>query len=161
MNDWTNFRKTEYSYDEAGNLTLGGHYKWDSELNYWTGDWKREYSFDEAGNQTIYVSFNWDSEANNWVVSSKSFYYYSSSTGIYQKANDKIVLFPNPTSGIINTIGLTQPANIKIYNLQGQLLNSYYQVNNNTITLSDLHSGVYIMNLMVGDEIVVKKIVKE
>ena len=39
-----------------------------------------------------------------------------------------IILFPNPTSGIINITGLNEPAEVKIYSIQGQLLKSEQQV---------------------------------
>jgi hypothetical protein len=80
--------------------------------------------------------------------------------------NNKIIFerniqnFPNPTSGIINITGLNEPANIKIFNPQGQLLKSYNQVNN-IIDLANLNKGVYVLNLMVGEKRVVRKIVKE
>jgi len=73
---------------------------------------------------------------------------------------EDISIFPNPTSGTINITGLTQPATIKIYNLQGQLVKSFYQVQK-YIDLTDLDKGVYILNLEFEDQRVVRKVVKE
>jgi hypothetical protein len=69
-----------------------------------------------------------------------------------------LAIFPNPTSGIVNITGLTQPAEVKIYSLQGQLLKSLRQVQSG-INVSDLSSGVYIIHLTSGGDITVRKLV--
>ncbi len=71
-----------------------------------------------------------------------------------------ISIFPNPTLGVINITGLTAPAKIKIYNLQGQLLKSFQQ-DQNTIDISDLQPGVYFLNLTTEDKTLVRKVVRE
>ena len=86
--------------------------------------------------------------------------YSYDAAGVEQFFNDDIVLFPNPSEGIINITGLTQPAVVKIYSIQGQLLKSFKQVEN-TIDILDLKPGIYILNLREGNQILVRKVVKE
>jgi len=69
-------------------------------------------------------------------------------------------IFPNPTSGIINISGLSEPAELKVYSIQGQLLKSAAQVQN-TVDISDLPAGVYFLNISTGDKTFLKKITKE
>ena len=71
----------------------------------------------------------------------------------------EVRIFPNPTSGIINTTGLSQSAEVKLYSIQGQLLKSEYQIIN-TVDISDLPTGVYFLNLKSGDTVVKRTIVK-
>jgi hypothetical protein len=71
-----------------------------------------------------------------------------------------INIFPNPSSGIINITGLTQSTEVKIYTIQGQLVLSKHHVQNQ-MDISDLDQGIYIVNLIIGEEVVVKKVVKE
>ena len=71
-----------------------------------------------------------------------------------------INIFPNPTSGHINIRGLNQAANVSICNTQGKLLKSYEEVNN-SIDISDLKPGIYILVLKAEGQSLVRKIVKE
>jgi len=82
------------------------------------------------------------------------------STGIKQLSNGHLVLFPNPSSGLINISGITQAAEVKIYSIQGKLLKSLHQVETR-IDISDLPTGVYFLNLKSGDTVLRKSIVKK
>ena len=73
---------------------------------------------------------------------------------------DEICAFPNPTSDIITITGLTEPVQVKIYSIQGQLVKSANQVQN-TIDVSDLVEGIYILNLTSNKGRIVRKIVVE
>ena len=76
----------------------------------------------------------------------------SSSTGIKQILDDDIILFPNPTSDIINITGLTQPSEVKLYSVQGRLVKSINQVES-SIDISDLPTGIHILNLTSGKDV--------
>ncbi|MFC2121312.1 kelch repeat-containing protein [Bacteroidota bacterium] len=70
----------------------------------------------------------------------------------------KINLYPNPTNSIINITGLTKPAEVKIYSIQGKLLKTETQVEN-TIDISELPAGIYFLKLLIGNNTQVKKTV--
>jgi hypothetical protein len=162
-NDWVGSEKWELGYDEAGNQILKVINFWDAELNDWVYSLvmlrgiKEEYEYNLNGNQTLWVLYEWDSESNDWALSFKEFYYYSTSTGIEQITVNDLTIFPNPTSGTINITGLTHPAEVKIYSIQGQLLKSDFQVES-IIDVSDLVEGIYILNLTTYKDRLVKKI---
>ncbi len=161
LNDWVKYRRYEYSYDEAGNRILDTRYDWDSELNNWVEYRKYEYSYDEVGNKTLYARYGWDSDLDDWLLNQKSFYYYSELYEVFDQLPDiEIILYPNPTSGIINIVGLTELAEVKLYSIQGQLMKSIMQVAY-TIDISDLIPGIYILNLQAQDQILVWKVMKE
>ena len=74
-------------------------------------------------------------------------------------------LYPNPTQDNIQiSCGTTTPSDIALFDLNGKLL---LQVNpsdlNQTtiISLADLPNGIYVARIMLGEEVVSKKIVKE
>ncbi len=73
---------------------------------------------------------------------------------------DNVNIFPNPTSGIINIIGLAEPAEVRVYSIQGQLMKKFSQIEN-TIDVSDLKSGIYILQLSSKGGNLVRRIVKE
>ncbi len=74
--------------------------------------------------------------------------------------NETVIIYPNPTAGIINLKDFKNPADIKIYGTNGQLLKSFQEVNNK-IDFSDLPTGVYILKFISDDKTVIWKVVKE
>jgi hypothetical protein len=101
--------------------------------------------------------YTWVDGLGSWNLVDRSHYYYqSSSSEVITVADGTQRIFPNPTSGILNIDGLTGPARVKVYSLQGQLLKAIEQVKN-TIDISDLPAGVYILNLATGNKIPLRK----
>jgi len=87
----------------------------------------------------------------------------SDCTNLREKEN-KIVLFPNPTTGyfIINGIENTNFNRIEIVNIQGQkLFFSQFAENNYEINISSFEKGIYFIKIISDDEVVVKRIIKE
>jgi len=68
-------------------------------------------------------------------------------------------IYPNPTSGTIYITGLTRPVDARIFSIQGKLLKSDNLIDRR-IDISDLPSGAYLGNIISGDKIVKKTIVK-
>lgn len=68
-----------------------------------------------------------------------------------------LVLYPNPTSGILNAS--TQMEEISVYNLIGEKLMK--STNLNTIDLSNLANGIYLLNAENKGENSIQKIVKK
>jgi hypothetical protein len=79
--------------------------------------------------------------------------------------NGNVLVSPNPTNGILNISFSTIPQNTKIelYNSIGALvLAETMTIKNNTISVSDLSSGIYFLKVLEGNKVVaVKKVVKE
>lgn len=123
-----------------------------------------ENTYDDHHNLIEQIDYRW--EGNDWVLRHQFFHEWelNNSLGINpdnQLTEDKnhLLFFPNLTAGVINITGLTQSAEIKIYSNQGQLLKSEQQAVN-TIDISDLPVGVYLMTIISGGEVVTKAIVK-
>ena len=78
--------------------------------------------------------------------------------------NEFIKIFPNPTSDIINihTLNPTEDINVEIFNLTGQLVYSvgYINFDSNSIDLSNLNTGVYIIFIRVPDKSKEFKLIK-
>jgi len=150
----------EYDYDSTGSLIL---YKksfctLDDEI--WHQITKKTYSCDASGDRLLKLVFDWDSIANQWELYSESDYYYSSlGTGIEYAQHEDVRIYPKPTSNIINITGLTQPAELKLYSIQGRLVKTESQVES-SVDISDLPAGVYILNLISGNQVLRKRIVK-
>lgn len=68
----------------------------------------------------------------------------------------KVVLFPNPTSGVLN-IGNENLEKIVVYDISGKVVSQFEP--NPQIDLSNLSKGIYIIKLFSNKEIIVDKIV--
>lgn len=158
---WLKDSKTERYFDLSQNKASEEFYKWNTVNARWTGIDKSAWEFDTDSDLVVYSDFDWKIESEIWNLETKSFYYYQSSSSdpsLFVK-ND-ILIYPNPNSGIINISGLSQPAEIKVFSIQGILLKTFTQVENR-IDVSELPVGIYIMNLENEEIRVVKRIVVE
>ncbi len=79
-------------------------------------------------------------------------------TGI-EELNFQVHIFPNPTKDRVQFSGVTASSYV-LYSLSGKQLKAG-QVKNREVSLHELPQGVYLLQLQVGEETVVKRIIKE
>lgn len=89
--------------------------------------------FDIYSSATSYVSFD-----------PKTLGLVSSSSDITRV--QKLKLYPNPTSGIVNIQNLINPSSINIYNSAGVKLKSYENITEQ-LDITDLPSGMYFLDI--------------
>jgi len=155
---WIGEYKDDYSYDESGNLTM--HTKYSQRDSEWVGRSKIETSYDLDGHITLVVEYSGTSSYNDWELRTKNYYYYSSrATSRDDKLLDRISFFLTPPQTSSNITGLSRPAEIKLYSIQGQLVKSILQVES-IIDISDLATGVYILNVTSEEQVLRERIVK-
>lgn len=82
------------------------------------------------------------------------------STNDIEVSND-IKTYPNPTPSIltIDTNNNIEIESIKLYNIQGRLIGTYQ--NANTLDISNLESGLYLLNITSNRGSVTKQIIKQ
>ncbi len=101
------------------------------------------------------------SVANLFYISTK---YNTSSrmkqTEVVENETTKLVLYPNPVTNQLNISSDTKVENVMIYNLTGSLVKSL-QGNVETIDMSDLSSGSYLVKVITEqrttDKVIIKK----
>ena len=80
-----------------------------------------------------------------------------------------VVVYPNPTSGVLNLIqerienGLTIE-NVEVFDIYGKKISSHHQIilsSNPQIDLSNLNSGIYFIKMITEQGAIVKKVVKQ
>ena len=78
--------------------------------------------------------------------------------------NDSLILFPNPTSDIINInfVDTISRAKIIIYDTTGKIIltNEIGNINSNQINLSNFNNGIYFVKIETNEKSVTKKIIK-
>jgi hypothetical protein len=84
---------------------------------------------------------------------------------IKQIYGNEIQIFPNPTSGIIEFKGLSDIGEftLSVYTADGKLVQKNESVTTNSLVLdiSDLHSGLYLVELKSATTVIRKRILKE
>jgi hypothetical protein len=81
--------------------------------------------------------------------------------GIQDQLPDGFEIYPNPVQNEL-TIKTTEEVNISIYNSTGQMiLSRQMKTGLNTVSFSGETNGIYLLQIMVGDRLYVRQIVKE
>ena len=70
--------KTEFGYDNKGNIILETYYDGDETTNQWIRRSRHEYTYDNNGKNTLYIYSFWDTDNNKWTGSRKNEYTYDS-----------------------------------------------------------------------------------
>ena len=71
--------------------------------------------------------------------------------------NEVIAVYPNPTNGIINISGVEKVDRIKVFSINGQLVNEAF--NTNRIDLSSERSGLYMIEIQHDGKTSVNKLI--
>jgi len=71
MNQWVALNKSEYSYDDNGNISLAHYYTWEDSCSLWIPINRSEYSFNSSGDEIYYVSYSWIDNINQWIADYK------------------------------------------------------------------------------------------
>lgn len=81
----------------------------------------------------------------------------------FTASNTAINIFPNPTSNVLNfeTNNWNEIANISIIDITGKVINVKYDVNQKSIDVSHLQSGVYFVKFTSENKTVTKKFIKK
>lgn len=69
-------------------------------------------------------------------------------------------LYPNPSNDFITISSDLDISTVEVYNVLGKKIASFSEMSNNSIDISDLTSGVYILKILSGTSSLTKKIIK-
>ena len=70
--------------------------------------------------------------------------------------DNEIIIYPNPTKDIINIVG--KDFSIKVYNTVGKLIIEEY--NPSIIDLSKEATGIYTLQILYKNKLIIKKVIK-
>lgn len=102
---------------------------------------------------------------STWTISANNNPYYFSETCTLNTERfnqESVSIYPNPTRDIIHIKASNINFNvIKIFNLHGQLVKTYDNLDTQKLNISDLANGLYIMDLTSEQGVVKRKIVKK
>lgn len=75
-------------------------------------------------------------------------------------SNGEVLVYPNPARNIINIESNNEIKEIVVYNLLGQKIKQYHSAVN-TIDISDIANGIYVINITTDKGVTTKKFIKE
>ena len=119
-------------------------------------DWTEkavEFTIATAG--TYNLGFYAYSDANMWYVAVDDVT-IGLATSVNTISTSTINVYPNPTTGLVH-VSTAKDATIYVYNQVGALVKTVS--NTNTVDLSDVQNGTYIVKVVTNNNIVVKNIV--
>ena len=89
----------------------------------------------------IYFDYNFPVETNEAITSFRIL-------GVEEHDSSNIVLFPNPSDGLVNIQSAAIIKNIRIYDLQGRLMESFQPNSQATkLNITNLNTGVYFLSI--------------
>ncbi len=97
-----------------------------------------------------------DVYSENLAVSNRYQINYTIFTAVGEKPVPSVQIFPNPAKDHIYIIGL-QKAKVAMYSVEGKLMLSQENFSGNVIDLSSLPRGIYILNIMTDNAIIIRK----
>jgi len=101
---------------------------------------------------------DYSNNAANWFKDNWASYSEDCNLGIEDYNPINFTIYPNPTQDVLNIESQQQIENLKIYNLQGQLIKEGSQ---GRVDVSQLTTGLYFIQLSVDGKTSTKKFIKE
>ena len=107
---------------------------------------------------TVYNANEWTSYPQNNCTNLGS---HTQTLGGTNDEQNAIKIYPNPVKGALLFIEVQQPTTVECYNLTGQrILKTTVSPQNITVDISQLNSGVYLLQLQIEQGTLTRKIVR-
>ncbi len=177
---WLSMYYTYFTYDQYNNITS---YIYKSLSDSLTVNYilKEEYIFDNYGNSTkcrAYILANgvWTLMRGQWLYqyinSERTDYHMNisgydatyknfNSTGIELLQNPSILFYPNPAIDKIYFANPQPNTIVSILSIDGKLISSTQLINQNSINVSSLSPGIYLIRLVNSEGITTQKFLKK
>ncbi len=145
--------KTNYIYDDFGNVIKCDNYKW----NYTNDVWEQVSNgyLPCYKNGEIIIDYFGRTAFVHWLAIEP--------IGVSNLTdNQSITLYPNPANSILNIKGIENQSIATLYSVDGKLLQTNNLTNSNSeININKLNSGIYILKIQNKSETVVRRFVKQ
>ena len=117
-----------------------------------------------AGAGTFTINYNY-TDANTCSATASQSVNVSLCTGILELNSESISIYPNPASNMINVkmnTTLINNATLELYDATGKLIAQQKVVNEySALNISGLANGIYTVRIIIDNEQIIKRIVKQ
>ncbi|PHR44651.1 MAG: secretion protein, partial [Fluviicola sp.] len=131
----------------------GASYQWlDCDNNYAAipGETNQEFTATANGSYAVELTVNNCTDTSTCQI--------ISDVSINEETKGSIVVYPNPTNGLIQIESASSIIEVKIFNLQGALV---YETNKSTLHLEGLNNGLYLVRVNTKNGSFERKIIKK
>ena len=164
--EWLSLGNNNFEHFDIAQLTSIEYLTLDSNnlssLNVRNGNNLNMYTLSTLGNPNLSCIQVDDVEYSNnsvlWDKDDWTVYSEDCILGIEDNKPISFTIYPNPAQEVLNIEPQQQIDSVKIYNLQGQLIN---EVSSRRIDVSQLSAGLYFVQLAIDGKTVTKKFIKE
>lgn len=152
---WVGTHKSNYVYNESGKILMLISYRWRPTEGEWGLNRKMEYYYNDHGILYYLGTFGWNVDENIWIKNGSDISYFSNPSSIadYHANYAMIKINPNPSTNLItinyDTI-VNQNAVYNIFTISGKVICKGITKQGNTINVSKLDAGYYVLKLEVG-----------
>jgi hypothetical protein len=158
--------KEEYSWTEYNEPLHTSHFKWEGTID--TGVWKEtirmDNTYDEEGNLQLYKKTFYDDRIENWNIDNSKTYYYSLvpvSLSHEIRQTSRLLSYPNPARDEIRIKNMFRGIpDYTVYTLYGAVIEQG-RLENQSIPVSQLVSGIYIIEICDGTLVYSGKFIKQ
>ncbi len=161
---WVFSSVNSYSFDDIGRRKGYSVQTFDplTGLVYDGYSYEFNYDSDNLANNAVYK--RWNRSTNDWENSYTEHLYYSShNITLLNQVNDGIIhAFPNPAINELHISRVQPGCSITVYDLKGhKLISSIAKSTNESILVSSLSPGIYILRVSEGKKTMTTKFVKQ
>jgi hypothetical protein len=155
---WVNSIRIVDQYDPSGlYITEEIHYTG----NPLTPSYRVTVSYDSYNNKLDETLYSWDNGTSSWEPTDKTEYYWSDwdANALIEMSDMNILIYPNPCDNLLNISFNKQIKEINIYDVYGKklLTENVTFPDHQTLDLSSLQKGFYILDFITTDNLKVQK----
>ena len=159
--------QTFFEYNENGQPVLISIYFWgtqNSSKSEWYEQARLVYKYNDDGNISSYQMSIYDARLHGWVIGEQKTYFYSSlksKTSKIETSNVDVCIYPNPVNETIYLSGtICNDSKFIIHDYSGKSV-SEGEMTGNSINVSNLRKGLYLINIYNDKARTVKRFIKE
>lgn len=112
-------------------------------------------------NNSTYIGGVYATNTNN-IITLKYSNWDSCTLGINEYSNNNVLIFPNPTEGLIYFENINKNTSLKLINTLGQTIEFFnnFSNSNNIIDISKYPNGIYYLEIFCDGKVKTEKIIK-
>ncbi len=158
---------TFFEYNENGQPVSISIYFWgiqNSTTSEWYEQARLKYEYNDDGNISLYQMFIYDARLHDWVLSEQKIYFYSSlksTVSNHPTSKMEVSIYPNPVKEAIYLSGsLEKGSSYIIHDYSGKNVAEGI-ISDNSVNVSNLRNGLYLINIFSDEERTIKRFIKE
>lgn len=159
---WVFESRYVWTYDNQNRINLMLYELYDATNGIWKSYGK--YSYSHVGNQTILTAENYDANISSWANYYKTTFNTACNTtsAIENVFVKNLEVYPNPTTDVFQISNSGNIQSISIFDFSGKLMfKQTANANVVSVSLSNLASGIYLLQAETNEGIAVKRLIKE